>query len=63
MLPKSVLILLIMFALAALGCAFFAGFLFGKQTATESREAAALASPNSNRFNVVVVSQPGAHLS
>ena len=41
-LPKSVLILLILFALAALGCAFFAGLLFGKQSATESREAAAV---------------------
>jgi hypothetical protein len=38
-LPKSVLILLIVFALAALGVAFFAGFLFGKQTATQSRDA------------------------
>jgi hypothetical protein len=35
LLPKSVLILLIVFAVAALGIAFFAGFLFGKQTATE----------------------------
>ena len=35
-------ILLILFALAALGCAFFAGFLFGKQSVTESREAAAV---------------------
>jgi hypothetical protein len=36
-----VLILLIVFALAALGIAFFAGFLFGKQAATPSREAVA----------------------
>jgi hypothetical protein len=39
LLPKSVLVLSIVFALAALAIAFFAGFLFGKQTAAESRKA------------------------
>lgn len=60
-LPKSVLILLIVFALAALGCAFFAGFLFGKQTATEARKAAAVeAIPHTVRFTLLDFSQHGA---
>lgn len=60
-LPKSVLILLILFALAALGCAFFAGFLFGKQSANETRAAAAVeAISNSVIFTSFDFSQPGA---
>ena len=60
-LPKSVLILLIVFALAALCCAFFAGFLFGKQTATEARSAAAVeAIQNTVSFTFVDFSQLGA---
>ena len=59
-LPKSVLILLILFALAALGCAFFAGFLFGKQAATTAREAACVEpSPNTVRLTFGDPSQPG----
>jgi len=61
LLPKSVLILLIVFALAALGIAFFAGFLFGKQTATESGEAVATEmTPRANCFSLVKALQPGA---
>ena len=60
-LPKSVLILLIVFALAALGCAFFAGFLFGKQTGTVTRESAAVDAPQTFvRFDLLDSSQPGA---
>ena len=60
-LPKSVLILLIVFALAALGCAFFAGFLFGKQTGTVTRESAAVDAPQTSvRFDLLDSSQPGA---
>ena len=52
-LPKSVLILLIVFALAALGCAFFAGILFGKQIVTESRAASLNPLPQARRVQAL----------